>query len=67
MIFQEIYDDIVSSFGSLWQTKVRGNTLEIITPFASTNHKFVSVFLTKNQDEYIVTDGGWLSGNEYGI
>jgi hypothetical protein len=67
MIFQEIYTDIVDSFGSLWGSKVRGNTLEIITPFASTNHKFISVFLTKSNDEYIITDGGWLESNEYEV
>lgn len=65
MIFQEIYSDIVNSFGSLWKFKERGNTLEIITPFATTNHKFISVFLTKRNNEFIVSDGGWIENSEY--
>jgi hypothetical protein len=65
MIFQEIYSDIVNSFGNLWKTKVRGNTLEIITPFATTNHKFVSVFLTQQNDQFVVSDGGWIQNFEY--
>lgn len=65
MIFEPIYHDIVNSFGSLWSFKQRGKSLEIITPFATTCHRFVSVFLTKRDDYYIISDGGWVSGGGY--
>src|ERR1019366_8739891 len=65
MIHQDIYKDILHSFGSLWKYKERGNTLEIITPYATTNDKFVSVFLTKQGKDYIVTDGGWIHTEVY--
>jgi hypothetical protein len=66
MIFSEIYQDVVSSFGSLWRTKVRGATLEIITPFTTTSNKFVSVFLSKQNDQFVVSDGGWIGDGGYG-
>jgi hypothetical protein len=65
MIFEEIYNDIIDSFNSLWKFKVRGNSLEIITPFATTNHSFVSVFLTKQDENYIISDGGWIDTGIY--
>ena len=49
----EIFTDIKNAFGGLWQTKQRGNSLEIITPYATTNNRFVSVFLSaENSAEY---------------
>lgn len=65
MIFEEIYNDIVDSFNSLWKFKIRGNSLEIITPFATTNHSFVSVFLTMQDENYIISDGGWIDTGIY--
>ncbi len=60
MKFQEIYTDIVNSFGALWNFKEREDTLEIITPFATTSQKFVSIFLTQRDQDYIISDGGWI-------
>jgi len=65
MIFQEIYNDILNSFSSLWTFKERGNTLEIITPYTTTNHKFVSIFLSKQNNDYIVSDGGLIQSFGY--
>ena len=65
MIFQEIYNDILNSFSSLWTFKERGNTLEIITPYTTTNHKFVSIFLSKQNSDYIVSDGGLIQNFGY--
>jgi hypothetical protein len=55
-----IFQEIKSSFGNLWNTKQRGNSLEIITPFATTSHKFISLFLSFKEGEYIISDGGWI-------
>lgn len=65
MIFESIYNDVISSFGSLWTFKERGKSLEIITPFATTSQKFVSIFLTEKEGEYIVSDGGWICEGMY--
>lgn len=63
----EIFTEIKNAFGGLWQTKQRGSSLEIITPYATTNNKFVSVFLSKQGDDYIVSDGGWLNSGVYEV
>jgi hypothetical protein len=60
-----IFKNIKEEFCSLWSFKERGATLEIITPYATTTDKFVSVFLTVRNKELIVSDGGWLSDNSY--
>jgi hypothetical protein len=62
---ENIYKDITSTFGNLWSYKIRGKSIEIITPFATTNHRFISVFLTIQGTDYIVTDGGWIEQGIY--
>jgi len=64
MILDDIYSDVVTSFGQLWSCKHRGNTLEIITPISTLSNKFVSVFVTEREEGFVVTDGGWID-NEY--
>ena len=60
-----LYNDIVATFGNLWSFKTRGKSIEIITPFATTNHRFISVFLSIQGNEIIVTDGGWIEQGIY--
>lgn len=67
MSFAEIFEDIKKSFHGIWQTKERGNSLEIITPYATTNNRFISVFLVKQGDEYIISDGGWIRSGIYDV
>lgn len=67
MIFENIYTDITKAFGNLWKTKQRGNSLEIITPYATTNNRFISVFLTQQGSDYVITDGGWLKSGIYDV
>ncbi|WP_366182998.1 hypothetical protein [Flavobacterium ovatum] len=62
---ENIYDDITSTFGNLWSFKSRGKSIEIITPFATTNHRFISVFISIQGDEFIVSDGGWIEQGIY--
>lgn len=62
---ETLFDIIRSDFDSLWKVKMRGTTLEVVTPIATTSDKFVSVFITKRDDSYIVTDGGWISEGKY--
>ncbi|HVY71984.1 MAG TPA: hypothetical protein VHH73_18775 [Verrucomicrobiae bacterium] len=61
-------DDIIpilrSDFSKLWNCKPRGNSVEIITPFATATDKFVSVFVTSRNDEFVVTDAGWLDAED---
>ncbi len=65
MKITEIFQDVKESFCSLWNFKERGKTLEIITPYSTTNFKFISIFITQQEDKLIVTDGGWLTSGEY--
>lgn len=60
-----ILQDIVDVYSRLWNFRKRGNTIEIVTPRSTTNDSFVSVFLTQRGNEFIVTDGGWISENYY--
>ena len=62
---ETLYEDIVATFGNLWSFKKREKSIEIITPFATTNHRFISVFLTIQGNEYIVSDGGWINQGVY--
>lgn len=62
----EIVDYIIESYNSLWKIKRHGNTMEIITPIATTNNVFVSVFLTRRGEDFVVTDGGWIDSGVYG-
>ncbi len=61
----KVFETIKSAFQSLWQIKDYGKTLEIVTPMATINNLFVSVFITKRGDDYIATDGGWIDSGLY--
>ena len=60
-----LFDIIKSDFNSLWKIRMRGETMEVVTPIATTSDKFVSVFIAKRGDAYVVTDGGWISEGKY--
>jgi hypothetical protein len=55
-VFCEIRDD----FSSLWSYKLRGATLEIITPFSTMLGNTISVYLTKRDNRFIISDGMWI-------
>lgn len=61
----KIFETIKGAYQSLWQVKDYGKTLEIVTPVATMNDMFVSVFVTKRGNDYIVTDGGWINEGLY--
>jgi hypothetical protein len=65
MIYEPIFQNIIASFDKLWKFKVRGNSLEIITPYVTTSQKFISVFLSEKDNEYVISDGGWIDSNIY--
>lgn len=65
MNIDAILSDIKNSFSGIWRTKQRGKSLEIITPYATTNNRFVSVFLILRDGNYIITDGGWINSGMY--
>ena len=62
---QQIFEHIISSFQALWKIKNYGETIEVITPQAMLNDNFVSVFITRRGNEYVVTDGGWIEAGMY--
>ena len=63
----ELIRDIITTFSSLWQVRRHGESYEIITPVSTSNNMFVSVFLTRRGDDYIVTDAGWIDSGAYDI
>lgn len=67
MTLNDIFNDVRSSFNGIWQTKERGNSLEIITPYATTNNRFISVFLTIQGKDFIISDGGWINSGVYDL
>lgn len=60
-----VFETIKDAYQSLWRFKDYGATLEIITPVATVNNMFVSIFITKRNDDYIATDGGWIDSGLY--
>jgi len=56
---------IKKDFGTLWQCRSRGTSIEIVTPISTATQKFVSVFITKRAGSFIVTDGGWLINEDH--
>lgn len=66
MKHNKIFNRIKSDFCHLFEFKIHGNTLEVITPLATVTNKFVSVFITERKDSLIVTDGGWVEQEIYG-
>jgi len=63
--FEEFFHRVRQDYGQLWDFKLRGKTIEIITPHSTTTDKFVSVFLVAQGTDYVVSDGGFLSHGDY--
>jgi len=61
----KLYEEIKKSFCGLNSYKMRGEVIEIITPFSTLNDKFVSVFIKQQKAGLVVTDGGWIDNNTY--
>ena len=54
---EQLFRDIKTDFNSLWSFNLRGETLEILTPFSTMTGNIISVFLTMREDRFIVSDG----------
>ncbi|MCU4155232.1 hypothetical protein J1N10_04550 [Carboxylicivirga sp. A043] len=65
MKLQQLFENIKGEFNALWKYKQRGDTLEIVCPYATTQNRFVSVFVTKQGNDFIISDGAWVSGGIY--
>ncbi|EAQ49593.1 hypothetical protein [Leeuwenhoekiella blandensis] len=63
----DIFTTIKEDFCSLTTYKVRGESLEIITPFSTLNNKFVSVFIKEIKGKFVISDGGWTDLNYYDV
>jgi hypothetical protein len=64
--FEKIFIEVRKSFDSLWSTKLRSDqVIEIITPYSTTSNKFVSLFITKRKEKFVVSDGGLLNSEAY--
>ena len=60
---EHLFRGIKCDFNSLWNFKLRGNTVEIITPFSTLARNTVSVFITQRENRFIVSDGRRLFDN----
>ncbi|MBQ7207238.1 MAG: hypothetical protein IJS01_05505 [Lentisphaeria bacterium] len=58
-----LFQDIKCDFNFLWNFKLRGNTVEIITPFSTLARNTLSVFITQRENRFIVSDGRRLFDN----
>lgn len=63
--FEELYHSVTRDYAQMWDFKIRGASLEIVTAHSTISDKFVSVFLTQRGTDFIVSDGGYLSTGEY--
>jgi|SRR5690606_5273989 len=63
--YENIIEQIKKSFCNLTKSKVRDNYIEIITNYSTLNNKFISVFIFKKNNRYIVSDLGWFDQNYY--
>jgi hypothetical protein len=63
----DLFNRIKKEYCSLFSYKLHGNTIEVITPFATLTDKFVSVFITIRNDKIIVSDGGFIANNLYEV
>lgn len=61
----KLFEEIKANFCSLNSFKIRGEIIEIITPFSTLNDKFVSLFIKEQNGGFVVTDGGWIDKNTY--
>lgn len=48
-------------FSALWHCKQLGKTIEITTPYLYPDNSFVSIFITKRSNRFIVSDAGHVS------
>lgn len=62
---ESILRNVQSCFDQLWSWKLRGDTIEISTPYSTTTSKFVSLFVTERKGEFIISDGGLLNAEAY--
>jgi len=63
---ENIFQNVSSCFDQLWSWKMRGaNTMEISTPYSTTTSKFVSLYVTERDGNFIVSDGGLLNAGAY--
>lgn len=63
--FESLFHEVARDYASMWDFKFRGSTLEIITPHSTVSDKFISIFLTQRDGQFIVTDGGYIHTGDY--
>lgn len=64
-MLNDVYNEIKRSFNALWQMRVRGHSIEVVTPVTTSTGVFVSVFITMRGNQYVVTDGAWVHTGMY--
>ncbi|WP_159467936.1 hypothetical protein [Dyadobacter sp. 3J3] len=60
-----IFRNVKSQFCNLIDYKIRGNTIEIITAVTTLSNHYVSVFISKEGEKFVISDGGWVDRDYY--
>ena len=61
---ENITQIVKEDFNALWSFKVHNEVIELITPFATVTQKFASVFVSHGNSEILITDEGWITGQD---
>jgi hypothetical protein len=65
IMLTDIFQMVKTDFSNLMDFRLRGNTIEIMTNVSTITNRFVSVFISQQDNYYIVSDGGWLAKEYY--
>lgn len=61
----DIFKAVKSDFCTLVDFKIRGDTIEIITGIPTISSSFVSLFISQQDNQYVISDGGWIHQGMY--
>ncbi|MBA4849409.1 hypothetical protein [Emticicia sp. BO119] len=61
----DIFQMVKTDFSNLTDFRLRGSTIEIMTCVSTITNHYVSVFVSQQDNAYVVSDGGWLAKEYY--
>lgn len=67
MAVEDLFAIVKNSFCELMRMRMRGSTMELISPYSTLNNKFVSVFVKETPTGIVVSDGGWIESGYYEV
>ncbi|GAB3324669.1 hypothetical protein GCM10027299_22020 [Larkinella ripae] len=64
---ESAYKDFLGQINELFSCKIDGNKFRIETPFTTLTQSFISLFVIKQGDEYVIHDNGYIFDGDYGV